>query len=441
MSGAATRALAAQVLVAVLRDQTHLTTALKQLRPANLAARDAALVQELSYGTLRFQPRLEFWLARLLNKPLKASDLDVHALLLIGLYQLVAMRVPAHAAVKESAEACRTLGKLWAVKLVNAILRRFQREQPQLEAAADKDVAARYLHPRWFIERLQRDWPDQWQDILAANNARPPLSLRVNRRVTRRDAVLQQLTAAGIAARAGTLSDDAVILSVAMDIESLPGFAAGALSVQDEAAQLAAPLLDVQPGMRVLDACAAPGGKTGHILETCPGVGEVVALDSDPLRSARIRENLERLGLQATVLVADAGQPAGWWDGRPFERILLDAPCSATGVIRRHPDIKARRRPQDANVAAELQARLLAALWPLLAPGGKLLYATCSILPEENADQIAAFLAAHGDAGAVELPGVWGMPAGAGRQILPGQHDMDGFYYACLSKLSDHIRT
>lgn len=441
MSGAATRALAAQVLVAVWRDRAHLRTALNQLRPADLPARDAALVQELCYGVLRFQPRLEFWLTRLLNKPLKASDLDVHALLLIGLYQLVAMRVPAHAAVKESAEACRTLDKLWAVKLVNAVLRRFQREQPLLEAAADNDIAARDLHPRWFIERVQRDWPGQWQDILTANNARPPLSLRVNRRVAQRDAVLQQFASARIAARAGTVSDDAVILSAATDVESLPGFAAGAFSVQDEAAQLAAALLDVQPGMRVLDACAAPGGKTGHILETCPGAGEVVALDSDPLRSTRIRENLDRLGLQATVLVADAGQPAGWWDGRPFERILLDAPCSATGVIRRHPDIKARRRPQDVKAAAELQARLLAALWPLLAPGGKLLYATCSILAEENADQIATFLAAHGDAGAVELPGVWGIPVGAGRQILPGQHDMDGFYYACLSKLSDHIDT
>jgi 16S rRNA (cytosine967-C5)-methyltransferase len=441
MSGAVTRALAAQVLVAVLRDQTHLTTALKQMRPANLPARDAALVQELCYGVLRFQPRLEFWLARLLNKPLKASDLDVYALLLVGMYQLVAMRVPGHAAVKETAEACRTLGKIWAVKLVNAILRRVQREQPMLEAAAADDTAARYLHPRWLIERVQRDWPDHWQDILAANNARPPLSLRVNRRAAQRDAVLQQFASAGITAHAGMVSDDALILSVATDVESLPGFAEGALSVQDEAAQLAAPLLDVQTGMRVLDACAAPGGKTCHILEICSGVGEVVALDADPLRSARIRDNLDRLGLQATLRVADAGQPGGWWDGRRFERILLDAPCSATGVIRRHPDIKARRRPQDVKAAAELQARLLAALWPLLAPGGKLLYATCSILAEENADQIATFLAAHGDAAAVELPGVWGIPAGAGRQILPGQHDMDGFYYACLSKLSDHDRT
>jgi 16S rRNA (cytosine967-C5)-methyltransferase len=256
----------------------------------------------------------------------------------------------------------------------------------------------------------------------------------VNRCSAQRDAVLQELAVAGIPARAASISTDGVILETAMDVTALPGFDAGHFSVQDEAAQLAAGLLDVHPGMRVLDACAAPGGKTGHILESCPAVQELVALDSDALRSTRIRENLDRLGLQATLQVADAAQPEAWWDGRGFERILLDAPCSATGVIRRHPEIKLRRQPQDVGAAANLQAQLLAALWPLLAPGGKLLYVTCSVLAEENGDQIAAFLAAHDDVQPVPLPDTWGVAAGAGRQILTGQDGMDGFYYACLSK-------
>ncbi|MGH8372361.1 MAG: 16S rRNA (cytosine(967)-C(5))-methyltransferase RsmB [Gammaproteobacteria bacterium] len=434
MSGASTRALAAQVLVAVLRDDMHLNSALRRLRPAELAVRDAALIQELCYGVLRFKPRLEFWLTRLLNQPLKPGELDVHTLLLVGLYQLAAMRVPAHAAVKETAEACRTLGKPWAVKLLNAILRRFQREYASLQVAADEDEVARYMHPRWFIQRLQSEWPEHWQAVLEANNIRPPLSLRVNRRVIQRDYLLQAFAAAGIAAHACSVSTDGLIVETTADVESLPGFAAGHFSVQDEAAQLAAGLLDVQAGMRVLDACAAPGGKTGHIVEMYPDAAEVLALDSDAMRSMRIRENLDRLGLQAPLQVADAGRPQDWWDGRHFERILLDAPCSATGVIRRHPDIKALRRVEDVSAAADLQSRLLAALWPLLAPGGKLLYATCSVLTEENGRQIEAFLAAHDDAQAVSLPGAWGVAAGPGRQILPGQNNMDGFYYACLLK-------
>lgn len=434
MSGASSRAVAAQVLVAVLRDGVHLNTALRQLRPSDLPARDAALIQELCYGVLRFQPRLEFWLTRLLNRPLKPPDLDVHALLLAGLYQLVAMRVPPHAAVKETAEACRMLGKLWAVKLLNAILRRFQREQALLRVAADEDEVAHYMHPRWFIERLRIDWPEHWPVVLDANNTRPPFSLRVNRLRAQRDDLLKTLAASGIAAQPCSISADGLILEHAVDVESLPGFAAGDFSVQDEAAQLAASLLDVQAGMRVLDACAAPGGKTGHILEMYPDAAEVVALDSDAMRSKRIRENLDRLGLQATLQVADAARPEDWWDGRGFERILLDAPCSATGVIRRHPDIKARRRAEDIGVAANLQARLLAALWPLLAPGGKLLYVTCSVLAEENGRQVEAFVAAHEDVQPIPLPEAWGIAAGPGRQLLPGQSNMDGFYYACLRK-------
>lgn len=434
MSGAGSRATAAHVLTAVLRDGTHLNTALKQLRPADLAARDAALVQEFCYGTLRYRPRLEFWLTRLLKQPLKAADLDVHVLLLIGLYQLTAMRVPAHAAVKETVQACRSFGKPWAANLVNAVLRRFQREQAGLESAATQDERAHYMHPRWFIERVRQDWPQHWRELLEANNARPPLCLRVNRLRTTRDTLLQMFAAAGVNARAGDVSDDALILEKPADVESLPGYVQGYFSVQDEAAQLAAGGLDTRAGMRVLDACAAPGGKAAHILERCPGLAELVAVDSDAGRSQRIGATLERLGLQATLRIADATRPDAWWDGRQFDRILLDAPCSATGVMRRHPDIKNRRSPEDVTRMAELQAGLLAALWPLLAPGGKLLYVTCSVLAEENACQIERFLAACDTAMLIELPEHWGLPAGGGRQILPGQNGMDGFYYACLVK-------
>lgn len=434
MAGATTRAAAAQVLVAVLRDQVHLGSALQRFVPEGFPARDTALVQELCYGVLRFRPRLEFWLARLLQRPLKAQDLDVHVLLLAGLYQLTETRVPSHAAVKETAEACRYVHKEWAVKLVNAVLRRFEREQEALRAACLQDAVARYLHPDWFMRKMQAQWPLHWQAILEAGNQRPPLSLRVNRRTATRAELLQAFAAAGIAAHACSFSADGVVLAKPLDVESLPGFATGKFSVQDEAAQLAAELLQVQPGMRVLDACAAPGGKTGHLLERYPDAGEVVALDNDGVRMHKVRDNLRRLGLTATLCTADAARPHDWWDGRFFQRILLDAPCSASGVIRRHPDIKSRRTPAQVSAVVALQAQLLAALWPLLAPGGKLLYATCSLLAEENAQQLAAFLAGHGDARPVMPQAAWGMPAGAGRQILPGQAGMDGFYYAVVEK-------
>ncbi|MGH8283544.1 MAG: 16S rRNA (cytosine(967)-C(5))-methyltransferase RsmB [Gammaproteobacteria bacterium] len=428
------RAVAANVLVTVLRDGRYLNNALRELRPTTLPARDAALVQELCYGTLRFQPRLKFWLAQLLQQPLKDRDLDIHVVLLSGLYQLTEMRVPPHAAVQETAEACRHLHKQWAVKLVNAVLRRFQREQARFQSALPQHEEALYAHPRWMIEQFRASWPEDWQPILEANNKRPPLTLRVNRRVTTRDALMAEFAAAGICAQVCVHSADGLVLTTPLNVETLPGFSAGKFSVQDEAAQLAAEIMDVQVGMRVLDACAAPGGKTCHILERHPDA-DVLALDNDATRIAKIHDNLQRLGLKADVRAADAGVPDDWWDGHPFERILLDAPCSATGVIRRHPDIKARRHPQDVAAATVLQARLLAALWPLLARGGKLLYATCSVLSEENALLLRSFLAMQHDAKAVVLCAEWGVSAAPGRQILTGEGGMDGFYYACLEKI------
>ena len=432
MSADQPRALAARVLAAVWRG-ARLDDALRAWLIPDFPARDAALVRELCYGTLRLQPRLEFWLRHLLTRPLRAQDLELQALLLLGLYQLSETRVPAHAAVKETVEACRQLSKPWAVQLTNAVLRRFQREQTQLLADLPQHPEARYAHPRWLLERVRHDWPEHWQEILEAGNQRPPLSLRVNRLRCTRAGLLAALKSAGIAARSCEYSADGVIALAPFDVRLQPGFTAGHFSVQDEAAQLAAELLDVRSGMRVLDACAAPGGKTCHLLECCPQA-QVLALDHDAARAARIHENLQRLGLSAEVRVADAGQPQDWWDGQPFARILLDAPCSATGVIRRHPDIKAHRHAAEVQAATVVQARLLAALWPLLAPGGKLLYVTCSLLFEENAGQMDVFMAGHADARPLPITAAWGVELPPGRQTLPGQSQMDGFYYACLQK-------
>ncbi|MGA9854851.1 MAG: 16S rRNA (cytosine(967)-C(5))-methyltransferase RsmB [Gammaproteobacteria bacterium] len=434
MTETSVRALAANVLVAVLRDGTYLNKALRQLDPDTRAGRDAALIQELCYGSLRFQPRLEFWLSRLLQQPLKQRDFDIHVLLLMGLYQLTEMRIPAHAVLNETAEACRTLHKHWAVKLVNAVLRRFLRELSGFQSDLLSNPEASYAHPQWFIDQMQADWPKDWQAVLIADNQRPPLTLRANCRLTTRDTLLEEFAAAGITARPCKFSADGLILATPLRVEVLPGFASGKFSVQDEAAQLAAELLDVRPGMRALDACAAPGGKTCHLLEHYPDAAEVVAVDIDAERTDKIHENLGRLGLSAKVITADSLHPDDWWDRQPFQRILLDAPCSASGVIRRHPDIKARRSPRDIGAAVALQARLLAALWPLLASGGKLLYVACSVFHMENADQIQAFLAAQVNAKLLEFDTSWGVSAFPGRQILTGQDGMDGFFYACIQK-------
>ena len=428
------RVLAVQVLLSLQHEGALLTPALERAADACADPRDAALVKELCYGTLRWQPRLEVLLSKLLQHPLKAADTDVQLLLLLGLYQLTGMRVPAHAAVQQTVEVCRVLGKPWATKLVNGVLRRFLRERVELEAACESDPAARYAHPHWFIEELQRDWPDHWWAVLEAGNLRPPFTLRVNRRHISRAAYLAELAAADMAASACRYAADGVVLEQALDVASLPGFADGLCSVQDEAAQLAGDLLDAGTGMRVLDACAAPGGKACHTLERHADLKGLVAVERDAGRAQRIHENLRRLGLEAEVLIADATQPSAWWDGVPFDRILLDAPCSASGVVRRHPDVKVRRTPTEVGAAAGLQRRLFDALWPLLAPRGKLLYVTCSVFQRENALQLAAFLIAHGDAEALPLAVGWGRAAGQGRQILTGEDGMDGFYYACVQK-------
>ncbi len=428
------RAAALAAVRAVLVDGESLSLALPAAVSALQDPRDRALADELAYGVLRWLPRLEAVLAQVLERPLRPKEALVRLALLLGTYQILYTRVPPYAAVAETLALLEAAGRGWAKGLANAVLRRVDRERSALLAGADATDAGRWAHPAWLVDAIRRAWPRDWEAVLAANNAHPPLTLRVNARRSTREAYLARLAEAGLRARPAAHASHGVVLEEAVGVERLPGFAEGLCSAQDAAAQLAAPLLAPAPGERVLDACAAPGGKTAHLLELQPQLAELVALEKDPRRAELLEGTLRRLGLQATTRVADAAEPGGWWDGRPFDRILLDAPCSATGVIRRHPDIKARRLPDQLAALAAGQARLLEALWPLLAPGGVLLYATCSVFPEENEEPLARFLAVHTDARPVPLDVPWGRARAAGRQILPGDDGMDGFFYALVRR-------
>ena len=427
---AATRALAA-----VLAGRASLGSSLPE-QLTKVDPRDRALAQDLAFGTARWQPRLSLLAEKLMDKPFKAGDRDLEALLLIGLYQLFHTRIPAHAAIGETVGCVDKLKKSSAKGLLNAVLRRAQREYDSLLPALEHDPAARLAHPRWLQKALKARWPEHWEAIATANNLHPPLILRVNRRQGSRDAYLAELAAAGIEAVPCAFSADGIRLLQPQDVTALPGFAAGRLSVQDEAAQLAAELLELAPGQRVLDACAAPGGKTCHLLEREPGLAEVVALDGEAGRLERVQQNLARLGLTARTLAADGRAVADWWDGTPFQRILLDAPCSATGVIRRHPDIKLTRQASDIAPLVQLQGELLDALWPTLEVGGILVYATCSVLPEENSSNLAAFLARTPGARELDIPAPWGLAQPHGRQLLPQPDGHDGFYYCKLIKIA-----
>jgi len=425
-----TRALAADALRRVTVEGQSLTAALDDILPGITQHNDRAFVQALCFGVARWYFRLDFILRQLAAKPIR--DEQIRLLALLGLYQLEYTRVKPHAAVAETVEAAG--GKRWAKPLLNGVLRSYQRERERLLALAALDESAASAHPPWLIGRIRASWPDDCAALLEQANQPPPMTLRVNHRQGGREDYLERLREAGLAAQACRFAPTGLTLESPVATERLPGFAQGRISVQDEAAQLAADLLDLRPGLRVLDVCAAPGGKTLHILESQPDLAEVVALDIAPERLGRIRENLARAGLQATVLRGDAARPQDWWDGRPFDRILLDAPCSATGVIRRHPDIKLLRRPEDIAQLQDLQRRILASIWPLLAEGGLLLYATCSILQEENEQQVAGFLSRHPEAKEAPITADWGRPGVCGRQILSGEQGMDGFYYARLAK-------
>ncbi|MBS0319541.1 MAG: 16S rRNA (cytosine(967)-C(5))-methyltransferase RsmB [Proteobacteria bacterium] len=421
---------AAAVVMRVL-DGESLAQAL-QAAPADGPAR--SLVRELAYGTLRHHGTLAALVGVLAAKPL--AHRDVATIVEVALYQLMHARTPPFAVVDQAVRAVEAAGRPAAKPLVNALLRRFLRERDALVAQVNRDPVARWSYPAWWIARIRADHPRDWQSILAAGNARPPLTLRVNLRRTPRDALLATFVEAGIDAT--PVPPDGIVVTTPTAVTALPGFDAGLFSVQDSGAQWAAHLLAARDGMRVLDACAAPGGKTAHILERADV--DLLALDRDAQRLARVDENLARLGLaskRVRVAAADARAPAGWWDGKPFERILADVPCSASGVVRRHPDGKWLRRASDIDAFAREQDAVLGSLWPLVAPGGRLLYATCSLFRAENAARVDAFLAAHPDAlrGTLNLPaGV----AGADGQLLPAgdgaPHNQDGFFYALIDK-------
>ncbi len=425
-----TRQVAARVLTRVLQDGQSLTAALDAALPSVELDKDRAFVQALCYGVCRYFYRLDFILSELLTKPLK--DSEVKSLALVGLYQLNYMRVKSYAAVSETVLATRK--KPWAKALINALLRSYLRDQVSLEQKADTMQWSAISHPKWLVKQIELDWPEQAQSVFVENNQQPPMALRVNlSRISQAD-YLQQLTEKGIEATAVDFCPSAIVLKQSVGVDLLPGFAKGLVSVQDVAAQLAAGLLNVQAGQRVLDVCAAPGGKAAHILESQNLVKRLVAVDIDESRMLRVSENILRLNLSADLVVGDAANPEAWWDGEVFDRILLDVPCSALGVIRRHPDIKLLRKPEDIQALRDVQQRILKAVWPLLASGGVMLYATCSILKQENEQQIDVFLNEHPDAVEIPIAAEWGFAVSHGRQILPGESAMDGFYYALIKK-------
>ena len=432
--GVAVRQLAAEALAEVVGDGRSLRAVL----PARLSkladVRDRALLEAILFGACRWLPRYLALLGRLLERPLPARQRRIEALLLVGLAQLDALGLPAHAAIASSAEVARSWKQPGMVGLVNAVLRRFQREKADLLSSLDADPEARHAHPAWLITQLRRDWPQHAEAILEANNRPGPMWLRLHPAAGARSDYLDVLAAAGIAARPGAAGwEQAICLDTPQPPDSLPGWAEGRLAVQDAAAQAVSTLVALRPGMRVLDACSAPGGKAAALLEQQPAL-DLLALDRDPARVERMRQGLQRQGHAPRVLCADAREPAAWSDGEPFDLILLDVPCSATGVIRRQPDIKIHRSQADIAALLEIQAALLDAAWPLLAAGGQLLYTTCSVLRAENADQVEGFLARHPEARALALPERLGHPCGPGRQRLPGEQDMDGFFYAALAR-------
>lgn len=422
------RATAARAISRVLRGSSLDDALMPADRYANPA--DAAMAQLIAYGVLRELSLLQALVSKLLDKPLPQDD-EIHALLLVGVYQLRMLKTPEHAAIHETVAAVEVFKRPQAAGLVNAVLRRYTRDAATLESRISGDAAVRYSHPAWLVQRIKTDWPQQWEALLAANNEQGPLTLRVNRRRITRDAYLQRLAEMQIEASAVPQAPDAVQLATPRAVEKIPGFATGQVSVQDASAQLAVELLDLRDGQRVLDACAAPGGKTAHQLERADL--ELIAIDSDAQRLIRVDENLRRLKLSAKIIAGDAAEPQKWWDRQAFDRILLDAPCSATGVIRRHPDIKWLRRDTDISALQAKQLQLLKACWTMLKPGGRLVYATCSVLSAEGDDVVNRFRLLHDDVQVQKIEAGWGEAMQHGRRLMPGG-SFDGFYYAVLDK-------
>lgn len=431
------RADCAKCLCSVVDQQRSLNDAFPAFFSDCEDSRDKALAQEICFGVLRWLPKLDFFCSKLLQQPLKGKKRSLQFLLYVGMYQLLEMRIPAHAAISETVDGAIALRAPGMKGLLNGVLRNFQRQQDDLIASADNIVSCRYGHPNWIIKQVQSTYPDTWENILDAAQSRAPLWLRINQQKTNASDYLQQLEDADLAATIVEFSHiDSAPVSIEMasacPVDKLPHFAEGYASVQDGAAQHAAALLQPQNGERILDACAAPGGKTCHLLEMASEL-TVHAIDIDQQRLNRVEENLTRLQLSAKVSCADLANIDQWWDNEHYDRILLDAPCSATGVIRRHPDIKWLRKKDDIAELAQLQQQLLTTLWKTLKPGGTLLYATCSIMPEENQQQIQRFLQETPDASLLNIT-TEETEQNPGWQILPGDKNMDGFYYARLIK-------
>lgn len=428
--GAELRACAATAVHAVAHCGRSLDAALSGVR-GRIAESERSALQEMTYGSIRWYDRLRVTPESWMRRTLRRRDLDVLSLTVVGMYQLQHMRIAPHAAVSETVAACAIMGKSWATGLVNHLLRRALREGPLPDPMLSD--AQRLSMPDWLLEHVRNAWPVCWERVIDASNARPPMVLRVNRRRITRTAYLQRLQDAGLNALPCAVSTDGIQLESSVAPSRLPGFDEGFASVQDESAQLVARALAPCSGERILDACAAPGGKTAHILELANGPAEVTAVDL-PERVGLLRDTLARLGLVARIVAADVTAPQSWWDGRCYDRVLVDAPCSGTGVLRRHPDIKHLRRPEDLESYTSRQLRLLNRVWPLLRPGGHLLYVTCSILPVENEEVARRFLADHPTAQEHPLGKEFGLPRNPGRQRLPGLAQGDGFFYVCFEK-------
>jgi len=428
------RAVAAHCIHQVIYQGKSLTDVLQQETVANLEDADRGLVKDICFGSLRWHYAIDTMLDELLSKPLKKKDKDVECLIRVGLYQLQYQHTADHAAVNETVKASKKLNKPWSKSLINGVLRSYTRKKDIIF----KKIKPHTAFPYWIIKRVKHAWPQQWKDILAASNQRAPMTLRVNHTKISTNDYISELNRIGIEATQHIHVPSAIELKQPVNVHKLPDFMKGYVSVQDASAQLAAHLLDCQKGMKVLDACAAPGGKTGHIAESAKPL-ELIAIDNVPHRLALVKDNLDRLGQQATLIEADASDLAAWYQGdlakEGFDRILLDAPCSALGVMRRHPDIKVLRQDSDIASLVALQQHLLETLWGILKPGGRILYATCSILPDENDQQIKQFVSKHSsEISVVSLEAEWGKRCEYGRQIFPDHDNMDGFYYSLLEK-------
>ncbi|MBJ7536358.1 16S rRNA (cytosine(967)-C(5))-methyltransferase RsmB [Marinomonas transparens] len=435
------RQVAIKVIANILLQQGSLSTQLARYQ-ADVASEHIPLLKELCFGVCRHYPTLNSIALSLLSHPFEEKDTDLYATLLLGLYQLTHMNTPDHAAVNESVEACRLLKKDWATKLMNAVLRRYQREADEIVTNLEAMPSVEFNQPKWLVKRFKKHWPEQFEQIIEASNTHPPMCIRVNDDRVSRETYQELLMKEGIKSEAGEFSASSLYLRKAVRVDQLPKFEEGFVSVQDESAQLSAHILSPKEDEKVLDACAAPGGKTGHLLEKSSRI-ELTAVELEPWRMEKIESNLVRLGYPAHLICADASKLEDWWDEETFDKVLLDAPCSATGVIRRNPDIKINRKPADIVELVEIQQEIIQAVWKTLKPGGFMLYATCSLMPEENEQQMAKFIAEQADAKeaplntlAAELDLTWGTQVSHGRQLFPTLNGQDGFYYCLLEKSS-----